>query len=69
MIELAPAHMQPKQQEPVIAWLITVKQAAEILKVTTRTIHAHLATGALPSVKVGGARRIWMDDLLKFAGK
>jgi len=69
MIELAPAEMQPKQQEPINVYLLTVKQAAQVLQVTPRTIHAHLSTGALQSVKVGGSRRIWSDELLRFAGK
>lgn len=68
-LELAPAHMQPKPQQPVNVYLLTIKQAAAFLQVTTRTIHAHIATGALESVKVGGSRRIWSDELMKFAGK
>ena len=34
MIELAPAETQPKPQPAITQWLITTKQAAEILHVT-----------------------------------
>jgi excisionase family DNA binding protein len=59
--------MQPARQPPLTAWLITVKQAAQILSVSTRTVNYLIADGNLPSVKIGGARRIWLDELLNWA--
>jgi excisionase family DNA binding protein len=69
MIYLAPPTMQPAPQEPITAWCITPKQAAEILNLSERTIHNHIKSGALKSTLIGGSRRIWIDDLLAFAGR
>jgi len=38
--------------------LLTVKQAATVYQVTERTIRTWVAKGAVPSVRVGGSRRI-----------
>lgn len=67
MIHIAPPNMQPAPQEPITAWCITPKQAAEILNLSERTIHTHIKSGVLKSSRVGGARRIWIDDLMTFA--
>ena len=47
--------------------LVTTKQAAEALQVSERTVFNLLASGQRPSVKVGGSRRIFTDDLKAFA--
>jgi excisionase family DNA binding protein len=41
--------------------LLTVKQAATVYQVTERTIRTWVAKGAVPSVRVGGSRRILPD--------
>lgn len=58
---------EQQQQQPVTAWLITTKQAAEILNVSQRTIWYLVQSKKIPSVKIGGATRIWLDELREFA--
>lgn len=43
--------------------LLTVKEAAELLKVTDVTIKRYIAKDVIPSVKIGGARRIVKGDI------
>ncbi|MDR1023895.1 MAG: helix-turn-helix domain-containing protein [Prevotellaceae bacterium] len=43
--------------------LLTVKEAAELLKVTEVTIKRYIAKELIPSVKIGGARRIVKGDM------
>ena len=43
--------------------LLTVKEAADLLKVTEVTIKRYIAKKIIPSVKIGGARRIVKDDM------
>lgn len=38
--------------------LMTVKQAAQVYQVTERTMWTWVSKGAVPSVRVGGVRRI-----------
>jgi DNA binding domain, excisionase family len=50
--------------------LLTIKEAAELLKVTKVTVKRYIAKEIIPSVKIGGLRRIikgdiWDDFLLK----
>lgn len=59
--------VQPEQQQPVTAWLVTAKQAAQILSVSERTVWAMIARGDFPTVQFGTARRIWLSDLQEFA--
>ena len=40
---------------------------AEILHVSQRHVWALIANGQLPVSKIGGATRVWLDDLKKFA--
>lgn len=53
--------------EPIQILLLTTKQTAEALQVSERTVVNLIASGQLPSVKVGGARRVSSDDLRAFA--
>jgi excisionase family DNA binding protein len=53
--------------EPIEVLLVTTKQASDALQVCERTIFNLLASGQLRSVKVGGSRRIFTDDLRAFA--
>ena len=43
--------------------LLTVREAAELLKVTEVTIKRYIAKEIIPSVKIGGTRRIIKDDI------
>ena len=43
--------------------LLTAKEAAELLKVTEVTIKRYIAKEIIPSVKIGGARRIVKGDI------
>jgi len=43
--------------------LLTIKEAAELLKVTEVTIKRYIAKEIIPSVKIGGARRIVKGDI------
>lgn len=56
-----------QQQQPVTAWLVTAKQAAQILSVSERTVWGMIARGDFPTVQLGTARRIWLSDLQEFA--
>ncbi|GHV27227.1 hypothetical protein FACS1894176_08920 [Bacteroidia bacterium] len=49
--------------ENMIEELLTVKEAAELLKVTEVTIKRYIAKDLIPSVKIGGARRIVKGDM------
>jgi excisionase family DNA binding protein len=44
--------------------LLTAKEAADLLKVTEVTIKRYIAKKLIPSVKIGGARRIVKGDML-----
>jgi len=67
-MELAPANMQPTPQAPIVAHLITAKQAAHILSVSTRTIWNLVAAGDLATVKVTDtATRFWLSDVIEYA--
>ena len=50
-----------------IQQMITIKQAAESLQLSERTVASMVATGSLPSVKIGSARRIAADALRSVA--
>jgi excisionase family DNA binding protein len=43
--------------------LLTAKEAADLLKVTEVTIKRYIAKEIIPSVKIGGARRIVKGDI------
>lgn len=43
--------------------LLTIKEAAELLKVSEVTVKRYIANDTIPSVKIGGARRIIKDDI------
>lgn len=47
--------------------LVTIKQAAEILAVCTRTIETLVADGQLASITIRGSRRIALDELKRMA--
>lgn len=46
--------------------LLTVKEAAEKLRLGRSLTYRLIQTGELPSVKVGGARRVLVRDLDRF---
>lgn len=53
---------------PMIHWLlITVKQAAEALQISERTVFMLIDEGFLESVKIGGSRRVSMDSVKALA--
>jgi excisionase family DNA binding protein len=49
--------------------LLTMKEAAEILRVSSRHLHNLRAKGLLPVVKLGGAVRVRPVDLERMAEK
>ncbi|HEX4005116.1 MAG TPA: helix-turn-helix domain-containing protein [Acidobacteriaceae bacterium] len=69
-MELAPQHLQPAPAQPVTAWLITAKQVAEVLGISTRTVWNLVANGDLATVKVTPtATRFWLSDVGAYAQK
>lgn len=44
--------------------LIDAETAAELLSLAPRTVSKHTATGAIPSLKIGGSRRYRTSELL-----
>ena len=61
-MELAIQH-QPRPQAPVEMLLVTVKQAAEALLISERTVHNFIANGKLASVKFGAIRRVELSAI------
>ncbi len=49
-----------------VVQLLDVGQVAERLAVSRSSVYVLLSGGALPSVKVGGARRVAVDDLNRY---
>jgi excisionase family DNA binding protein len=49
------------KKQPVEWLLITVRQTAEALQISERTVHTLVDEGKLESIKIGGSRRIPMD--------
>ncbi len=52
-----------KQQIDTQEELLTVKEAAELLKVSEVTVKRYISNEVIPSVKIGGARRIIKNDI------
>jgi excisionase family DNA binding protein len=52
--------------DPGEALLVTYEQAALVLAVSKRTVERLVARGELPTVDVGGCRRIARDDLVAY---
>lgn len=46
--------------------LLTVEEAAEELRIGRTRMYALIATGEVPSVKVGGSRRVLYDELAAY---
>lgn len=53
--------------ELMLPILIETRTAAEALSLSQRAVSRLIANGSLPSVKVGGARRVHRADLVAFA--
>jgi len=60
----------PTKNEPEPLSLLTLKEAAELLRLSGRTVHRMLKRKELPAFKVGGQWRVreshlaqWMQDL------
>lgn len=47
--------------------MLTIKQAAQSMQLSERTVANMVASGSLPSVKIGSARRIAADALRAIA--
>ena len=60
--------MTVKRQRPPSGYL-TVAEVAEILHVTTRTVHTYLHLDGLPYQKVGKYNLIAKDDLSRWINK
>lgn len=67
MLELVPQPANTVAIAPIEIQLFTIKQTAQVLQVSERTIFNLLASGQLRSVKIGGSRRVFSDDLTAFA--
>jgi excisionase family DNA binding protein len=46
--------------------LYTIKELAEIIKVTERTLHSYVKNGRLKGVKIGGKWKVTEANLHKF---
>lgn len=67
-LTLAAPEFQPdRNQSPIPLLLITVKQAADALQLSERTIFNLIDNRKLPSVTFGGSRRIDIEDVRKLA--
>jgi excisionase family DNA binding protein len=61
------ATTEPATSAPVHpALAYTQAQAAALLNVSKSTVERLTATGALPSVRIGGCRRVRHDDLTDY---
>ena len=47
-------------------WLLRVEEAAELVGVSRSFLYNLISSGQLPSVRIGGCRRIWADQLREF---
>jgi len=45
--------------------LFTVKEVAKMLRLTEKTVYKMIKTGAISSVKIGGALRVTQEELDK----
>jgi len=66
---LAEPALQPDpNQQPTTAWLVNVKQAAEVLAVSENTIWNLVRDGHIAVSKVTAtASRFWLSDILEYA--
>jgi excisionase family DNA binding protein len=60
------AELSREVQGGPVVLLVDVSEAAEMLGVSSRQVERLVASGALPSVKVGASRRIRRSDLEAF---
>ena len=49
------------EREVIIMTLFTVKEVAKMLRLTEKTVYKMIKTGAIQSVKIGGALRITQE--------
>lgn len=54
------------QQECEIQWLVSARQAAQIMNISQRSVRSMMANGDFELCRIGGSVRIWLDDLLRF---
>ena len=47
--------------------LVSIRESAEMLGISTRTLHRYIAFGILPCVRVGRRKMLRVGDLLQFA--
>ena len=48
------------------SFLYTVQEAAEALKMSRSKVYGLMKEGELPSVKIGGSRRLRKQDLMQY---
>lgn len=60
----------PETDHPQISHvtLYTIPKVSALLSLDRRTVDRFIASGKLPSLKVGGARRVRLADLEEFVG-
>ncbi len=61
--------MQTEQAQQEIRLLFTVNEAARILSLSRPFIYRLIQRGEIASLKVGGLRRIALEDLQKFVAQ
>ncbi|MHB1445850.1 MAG: helix-turn-helix domain-containing protein [Acidimicrobiales bacterium] len=66
---LAPPSEQPGRAQGVQPKLLTVRQAAVALGVGQSTVHSLIRTGELGSRKIGGSRRVPVEELDAFIAR
>lgn len=55
----------PEHPATIEERLLTVKEAAELLRVSVRFVNQRLSTGVLERVKLGRATRVRLSDVLR----
>ena len=54
------------KEQQIESFLYTVQEAAETLKMSRSKVYGLIKEGGLPSVKIGGSRRLRKQDIAQF---
>jgi len=56
-----------ERDNPIVAQIITLDQAAEVFGVCKRTVEHMIDRGELPVIEIGlRGRRVWLDDVIDY---